>query len=71
MEYQAVGSTEDYTVRGPIYSTSYTITGLEPVTQYRIRVVAENCVSGMDMRPGIKTTRTSETLLSKTGEGSK
>ena len=48
----------------------FTITGLEPITQYRIRVVADNCVSEQDTRPGIRTTRTATTVCS-TMEGSK
>ena len=71
VEYQAIGSTGDYIAGDSTPSTSYAIPNLEPVTQYRIRVVAENCVSEQDMRPGIRASRTSGIVICKTGEGSK
>ena len=71
VEHQAIGSTGDYIAGISTNNTSYPISNLEPVTQYRIRVVAENCVSEQDMRPGIRATRTSEVVICETGEGSK
>lgn len=68
MEYQEVSSTDDFIHSCNTESLSCNITGLRPVTQYRIQVIAENGVTDQDDRLGIKETRTSQSLA-ETQEG--
>lgn len=68
VEHQPVTSTGSYIVSNRIDSTTFTISELEPITNYRIRVYSENGVSDLDLRPGIRSTRMVETVCT-TGEG--
>lgn len=68
IEYESLASPDNMIEIDPVSGTTYTITALEPITEYRVRVFAENGVSDQDMRPGIRSTRMSETICG-TGEG--
>ena len=68
VEYQAVSSIGNFNASHPVNDTTYTIPRLESITQYRVEVYSENGVSDQDTRPGIRSTRISETVCT-TGEG--
>ena len=68
VEYQAISSIGNFIASRPVFGTTYTISRLESITQYRVEVYSENGVSDQDTRPGIRSTRMNQTVCT-TGEG--
>ena len=63
-----MGSLGPFTTAGHTSESPFTVHGLKPVTQYYIRITAENGVS--DQEPGSQDERTTEIVV-VTREGSK
>ena len=68
VKYREVSSLGPFTPAGQTSESNFTVQGLKPVTQYIIRVIAENGVS--DQEPGSEDERTTEIVVNTT-EGSK
>lgn len=68
VKYKEVGSLGPFTPTGQTNKSNFTVRGLQPVTQYYIRITAENGVS--DQEPGSEEERTTEIVVLTT-EGSK
>ena len=68
VKYREVGSLGPFTTAGHTSESPFTVHGLKPVTQYYIRITAENGVS--DQEPGSQDERTTEIVV-VTREGSK
>ena len=68
VKYREVVRLGPFITAGQTNESSFTVHGLKPVTQYRIRIIADNGVS--DQEPGSQDERTTVILVSTT-EGSK
>jgi len=68
VKYREAGSLGPFTTAGQTSESPFTVQGLRPVTQYFIRIIAENGVS--DQEAGSQDERTTEIVV-VTREGSK
>ena len=68
VKYREVGSLGPFTTAGQTSESPFAVQELKPVTQYIIRIIAENGVS--DQEPGSEDERTTEIVV-VTKEGSK